>query len=122
TLMKPFKNPLIVSSIVGTLLLILDIQIPPAVFAPLELLGYAAIPTLLLAFGVSFVGVKPLISTREHLPEILLTIGMKAVFMPLITVIIGISFFGLSGTELFAAALVASFPAGQTIYNFAITY
>ncbi|MGB3414935.1 MAG: AEC family transporter [Microbacteriaceae bacterium] len=122
TISKPFKNPLILSSLLGTLLLLLDIQLPAALFNPLELLGYAAIPTLLLAFGVSMSGAKPLVNTRASIKEILLVVSVKAIFMPLITVLIGIFLFDLQGTELFALALVASFPAGQTIYNYAITY
>lgn len=122
TIIKPFKNPLVISSLLGTTLLMLDIEVPKIIFDPLELLGYAAIPTLLLAFGVSMSGAKPLVASRGAIKEILFVVAVKAIFMPLVTVLIGILLFNISGPGLFALALVALFPAGQTIYNYAITY
>lgn len=122
TLIKPFLNPLVISSLLGTVLLLNDIQLPEIIMEPLSMLGYAAIPTLLLAFGVSMSGAEPLVSTRNAIKEILLVVFFKAIIMPAIIITIGIFVFGISGSELFALALVSLFPSGQTIYNYAITY
>jgi malonate transporter len=53
---QPLRNPMIIASVVAVLIAVLGIQVPAPVLAPLGILGGAAIPMVLLAFGMSLHG------------------------------------------------------------------
>ncbi len=57
----PIKNPLVVSTLLGVLVALAGITLPDVVTAPLEILGGAAVPLMLMAFGISLWG-------RRHWP------------------------------------------------------
>src|SRR5262245_31989580 len=59
-LSRPFTNPLTVASILGVLLSVTGATLPRPVLDPLELIGGMAVPSMLLAYGVSLrLGPRP---------------------------------------------------------------
>lgn len=122
TLIKPFKNPIVIGSLIGTTMLLFGWKLPQFLYEPMNLLGRSSIPMLLLAFGVSIYGSRPLREPGLQLPEVLTAIFAKTVVMPVSSILIGVYGFNMSGIDLFALALVSALPAGQTVYNFAINY
>ena len=94
---------------------------PPVVFEPLSLLGGAAIPMMLMAFGMSLHGSRPLrrgSSRRAAATSALL----KAVVMPLVAFALARWVFRLDGDALHAAVLLAGLPTAQNVYNYAARY
>ncbi|HWH97502.1 MAG TPA: AEC family transporter, partial [Pseudolysinimonas sp.] len=57
-LLQPVRNPLIIASALGLVIALTGIQIPPEVFRPFELIGGAAVPVMLVAFGMSLHGTR----------------------------------------------------------------
>jgi malonate transporter len=97
------------------------VRLPEPVLAPFELIGGAAVPLILMAFGMSLHGMRPL-QAGSGRREIFVATAIKAVVMPGFAYLIAHFGFGLSGTPLFASVVLAALPAAQNVYNFASRY
>ncbi len=120
-LTQPLRNPMIIASLAGLVCALFEYLPPEPVLAPLELIGGAAIPLVLLAFGMSLVGQKPL-QPGQGRTEIIVSSAIKLVVMPIVAFLFGRFVFGLSGVELFGVVALAALPTAQNIYNFAARY
>lgn len=120
-LTQPFRNPMIIASALGVVVSLTGVQLPDAVFEPFKMLGGAAVPLVLMAFGMSLSGSKPL-QPGSGRREILTAALLKSVGMPTIAYVAGHFIFGASGHLLFVMVVLAALPAAQNIYNFADTY
>lgn len=118
---QPVRNPMIIASILGVLVALLGTDIPDAVYEPLVLLGGAAVPLVLLAFGMSLRGSRPL-GSREHRAEVITATAIKTVVMPFLTYLLARFAFGLDGELLFAAVVMATLPTAQNTFLFASRY
>lgn len=120
-LTQPVRNPMIIASLLGILVDVLHIPIPAAVYQPFELLGGAAVPLVLMAFGMSLHGSRPLQAGNGR-AEIATAVLLKSVGMPLVAFVVARFAFGLEGHALFAAVALAALPTAQNVYNFAARY
>jgi len=120
-LTQPVRNPMIIASLLGILVDVLDIPVPAAVYQPFELLGGAAVPLVLMAFGMSLYGSRPLQAGHSR-AEIATAVALKSVVMPLVAFAVARFAFGLDGHALFAAVALAALPTAQNVYNFAARY
>jgi malonate transporter and related proteins len=120
-LTQPVRNPMIIASLLGILVDVLHIPIPAAVYQPFELLGGAAVPLVLMAFGMSLHGSRPLQAGHGRV-EIATAVLLKSVGMPLVAFAVARYAFGLEGHALFAAVALAALPTAQNVYNFAARY
>lgn len=93
-------------------------QVPEPVMAPLEILGGASIPMILMSFGASLKGDRVL--QTDRLPTITATV-LKLVGMPALAWATG-SALGLNGDLLYAAIILAALPTAQNVYNYTATY
>ncbi|OHF36922.1 AEC family transporter [Corynebacterium sp. HMSC074A01] len=93
-------------------------QVPEPVMAPLEILGGASIPMILMSFGASLKGDGVL--SQERLPTLTAT-TLKLVAMPALALLVG-SLMGLNGTQLYAALILSALPTAQNVYNYTATY
>ncbi|MGA1836826.1 AEC family transporter [Herbiconiux sp. 11R-BC] len=118
---QPLRNPIILASLLGLVIALTGLQLPDAVYAPFQLIGGAAIPLVLLSFGMSLVGQKPL-QPGSGRAEVLVATGIKIVLMPLVAYVVGRFVFGLDGARLFGVVALAALPTAQNIYNFASRY
>jgi len=117
-LLQPVRNPLIIASAVGFLFAILGVELPADVLRPFELIGAAAVPVMLLAFGMSLHGTRVL-AAGEYRKDAIVASVFKLVLMPLAAWLLGRFVFGLEGHALFAAAALAALPTGQNVFNYA---
>lgn len=92
--------------------------VPEPVLAPLEILGGASIPLILMSFGASLTGEKVLQSHR--LPTITAT-ALKLVGMPAVAWVAA-RLLHLGGDEMYAALILCALPTAQNVYNYAATY
>lgn len=119
-LTQPVRNPMIIASVLGILVDLSGLKLPDAVLKPFELLGGAAVPLVLLAFGMSLVGARPLQAGAGR-AAIVTAVVLKSAVMPLIA--FGAArLLGLEGQSLFAAVALAALPTAQNVYNFAARY
>jgi predicted permease len=119
-LTQPLRNPMILASVAGLVVDATGWHIPDPVFQPFVLLGGAAVPTVLLAFGMSLSGARPLRARTER-ATILVSSAGKVVFMPLLAWIVASSL-GVHGHDLFAYVALAALPTAQNVFNFASRY
>ncbi|KFF59586.1 membrane protein [Cryobacterium sp. MLB-32] len=120
-LTQPLRNPMIIASVAGIAVAILGIELPVPVVAPLELIGGAAIPMVLMSFGMSLHG-QHLLKRGTGRKQVIVASVIKVVVMPVIAYLLGRVVFGLEDTELFAVVAVSALPTAQNIFNFSARY
>jgi len=88
---------------------------------PFRIVGAAAVPVVLIAFGMSLHGRK-LLAPGSGRRDILLASAIKLAVMPLIAWLFGRFVFGLDHDQLFAAVVLAGLPTAQNIFVYAQRY
>lgn len=114
-------NPIIIASAAGLTVAGTGIQLPEPVVAPFDLIAGAAIPIVLIAFGASFVGLRPL-QRGTGLRGVVLASFIKVALMPFVAYLAGTLIFHLDGRALFASVLIAALPTGQMVFSYAARY
>lgn len=120
-LTQPVRNPMIIASALGLAVAILGIPIPEAVMEPFDIVGGAAIPMVLMVFGMSLRGRPPLVDAGSRLASIV-AIGLKSVGMPAVAFVLGEFVFALPPDQVLAATVMAALPTAQNIHQFAMRY
>ena len=120
-LSQPFRNPLAVGSLIGLLLALTGIKLPVFLSAPLTLVGGIAVPSMLLAYGISLrLGPPP--GAGEPTIQIATLATLKLVVQPIVAYLIGAYAVGLAGHNLLAVTVIAALPTAQNIFTFALRY
>lgn len=120
-LLQPVRNPLIIASLLGMLVAVTRIELPAPVLAPFELVGGAAIPVVLLGFGMSLHGSRVLAPGTDR-KDVLLASGLKLIVMPVVAWLVGHFGFAMTGHTLFAVVALAALPTAQNVFNYAQRY
>ncbi|GAA1817867.1 AEC family transporter [Nesterenkonia flava] len=115
-------NPVIVGAFLGLLFSWQGWRFPVPVQESVELLAAASIPLLLLAFGLALVGSHPLDKASGRRRDVLFATLVKLVLHPGIAYLVAAFLFGLEGTMLFAAVIMASLPTAQNVLVTAVRY
>jgi malonate transporter len=118
---QPVRNPMIIASFVGVALSWSGLTLPAVLWEPLLLLGGAAVPLVLLAFGMSLHGNSPL-SERVNRVDVITATVLKSVVMPAIAFVFAALVFHLDDQLVFGAVLMASLPTAQNVFMFASRY
>ncbi|MFC7340236.1 AEC family transporter [Saccharopolyspora griseoalba] len=119
--LAPFRNPIVICSLLGVGLSLTGTRIPGPVAEPLTLLGHLSVPTVLLAFGISLCGSTLPAGGAERWP-VLVSVGVKSFAHPVIAYAIGAGLFGMTGAPLFAAVVISALPAAQNLFVYASRY
>lgn len=114
------SNPIILASIAGFIVALFSIPIPELVIAPISMLGDAAIPMVLLSFGISLYGQRAL-KRGTGLRSVFVASTIKLLIMPLIAWSFATAL-GMSAHEVFVATVISALPTAQNVYNYAATY
>ena len=115
----PLRNPVILGLAAGALCSALAWRPPDEVTGPLGLLGGAAVPTALVALGLSLTARGP--SPARERTEVLALSALKLLAQPLLAYLIGLAL-GLDRTTLLALVVCAALPTAQNTYIFASEY
>ncbi|MBM7819312.1 putative permease [Cellulosimicrobium cellulans] len=120
-LAQPVRNPIILGSFAGAVVSLTGWTPPVAVMAPLEILGGAAIPMILLAFGMSLHGTRPL---RRGEPRAAVGVASvaKLVVMPVVAFVVARFVLGLDDAAVASAVTLAALPTAQNVYNYAARF
>ncbi|GAA1611855.1 AEC family transporter [Leucobacter chromiireducens] len=113
-------NPVILGSVAGFLVALLALPVPELLLAPVDMLGGAAIPMVLLSFGMSLRGQRAL-QRGTGRAAVFVATGLKIFAMPLVAWLLALAF-GLPSHEVFVATTIAALPTAQNVYNYAATY
>ena len=116
------KNPMIVGSGLGLLVAGTGWQVPSLVMEPIHLIGGAAIPAMLMAFGMSLNGSKPLQSATGRRADVLLASAFKLIVHPAIAFVFARFALGMEGQALFAAVVTSALPTAQNVFVAATRY
>ena len=114
-------NPTIIASAIGLLLVLLGARIPEVVLEPVQSLADMAIPAMLLAYGLSLHGSRPLAKDDGYRGLIAVASGSKLLLMPVIAVGVGL-LLGLRGASLYEVVVMAALPTAQNVYVAAARY
>lgn len=120
-LMQPFRNPIIIGSLLGLLVSVTGVTLPEAVLEPFSLIGMAALPLMLLSFGMSLSGSR-LLQPGSGRRDVLFATAIKLAIMPVVAWFVGRYGFGITGHELFAVVVLAGLPTAQNVFNYAQRY
>ncbi|MCA5892347.1 AEC family transporter [Isoptericola sp. NEAU-Y5] len=120
-LSQPVRNPIILGSLAGAVVSVTGWTVPDVVLAPLEILGGGAIPMILLAFGMSLHGSRPL-APGDGRSAILVASALKSVVMPALAFVLARYAFELDQATVVAAVTLAALPTAQNIYNYAARF
>ena len=129
-LLLPVRNPIILASAVGLAFAVLAWHPYADVLRPLQLLGQAAVPTALLALGLSLGagrgpnGQAPLTPRARVSPRVAVAtlVGLKLVAQPVIAFLVGRYGFGLQGRVLLGSVVMSGLPTAQNVFVYASRY
>ncbi|NUQ31836.1 MAG: AEC family transporter, partial [Dermatophilaceae bacterium] len=108
SLRRMFSNPITLGAVAGLLIAVFHLDLPRVVAAPIDLLGAMAVPSMLVAFGISLRrGPRP--ATGQGAGHVWTIVGLKILFMPAVALGVGLAL-GLRREALFAVVVTAALP------------
>ena len=117
----PLRNPLTVGSILGLVLAITGLRLPTAIHDPLELVGGMAVPSMLIAYGISLrLGPRP--GQGTSVGEVAAITALKLVVQPVTAYVVARFVLGLGETGLLAVTVLSALPTAQNIFVHATRY
>ena len=116
------RNPMIVGSGLGLLVAGTGWRVPDLVMQPIHLIGGAAIPAMLIAFGMSLNGSRPLQASAGRRLDTLLASGFKLVVHPALAYVFARFLLGMEGQALFAVVVTSALPTAQNVFVAASRY
>lgn len=125
-LLQPFHQPLLIGSLGGIAISAVSAHVgwfvvPQFLFDPIAMIGNAAVPMILMAFGMSLYGKQPAQSKTDRNATVTVAV-LKNIVMPIIAFLIAYYALGFRGATLYACVVLAALPTGQNVYNYAARY
>ncbi|EMY33982.1 permease [Arthrobacter crystallopoietes BAB-32] len=121
-LLQIVRNPVLIGTAIGLLLAATEWEPPQLVMEPIRLIGGAAVPAMLIAFGISLNGSKPLQAEGGRRADVLLGTVLKLVLQPAIAYLVARFALGMEGHLLFSAVVLAALPSAQNVFVTAQRY
>lgn len=116
------RNPLIIGSAFGLVFSITDWQLWGPLNESIDLIAGAAIPAMLMAFGISLVGSRPLDKKQGRRRDTLLASAVKLLIHPLAAWVLAAFIFQLDANGVLVATVLASLPTAQNVFVSASRY
>ncbi|WP_229074615.1 AEC family transporter [Actinoplanes sp. DH11] len=116
-LLGPAANPLVVAVTLGAFVNLSGVRPPAALMDPISTVAQAAVPVVLIAFGMSLSGRRVLAPGPERLPTIA-AVTCKLLVMPVVAFLLALAF-GLSREAAYTVTILAALPAAQNLYLYA---
>ncbi|MCU1550307.1 MAG: hypothetical protein JWR36_867 [Glaciihabitans sp.] len=120
-LLQPVRNPLIIASALGVIVAVTGVKLPQPVLEPFSLIGAAAVPVVLLSFGMSLHGQR-ILGAGSNRRDVVVATAIKLLVMPVVAWAAGEFIFGLQGKALFVVVALAALPTAQNVLNYAQRY
>ena len=117
----PLRNPLVFAILAGVLTSSLGWSPPPSILTGLGEIGHAAVPVILIAFGIALTG-RRVLSPGSSRGEALLATGIKVALMPAVALLLARYALGLGSRDVLTVVLLAALPTAQNVFNYADRY
>ena len=117
-LRRTVTNPIVVGSVLGVLISLSGIRLPPIVLDPLQLIADACVPVLLISYGISLHGQR-ILGPSGRRRDILLASALKLAAMPLVAWVVAAFVFHLSPHDVLIVTVLAALPTAQNVFNYA---
>ncbi|MCU7724821.1 AEC family transporter [Actinoplanes sp. KI2] len=114
TVLAPLRNPMIVAVLVGALFSVTGLRLPAVIAAPITTMGHAAVPMVLIAFGMSLSGRRVLAAGPDRVPTVA-AVALKVAGMPAIAFLLAVVL-GLSREQTYAVTVLAALPTAQNVF------
>lgn len=121
TVFRTFKNPVIGGSLLGLLISVFHLKLPQIVWDATGMIGHAAVPLLLIAFGISLHGTK-ILEAREQRTNIIAASLLKLIAMPIVAWALATYVFHLDAHSIYAVTVLAALPVAANVFNYASEY
>jgi predicted permease len=121
TVLRSLRNPLLVASLLGFVLAVTRVHLPQPVLEPFRLIGGAAVPLMLMGFGMSLHGQR-ILEPGTGRRDVVLATALKLAGMPLAAWLLGAFVFHLDAPTLHAAVVLAGLPTAQNVLVYATRY
>jgi predicted permease len=108
---------MIIAVVLGLIASVTGLRLPSVLAHPVATIGSAAVPVVLIAFGMSLSGRRVLAPGPDRLPAIA-AVTLKTVIMPAIAFVLAVSL-GLGRPETYAVTVLAGLPTAQNIFLYA---
>lgn len=116
------RNPIIIGTLIGLFLAATGLNLPVIILEPVTLIGGAAVPAMLLAFGISLVGSRLLQRDGGRRADVVLASAFKLVLQPVLAYLLARFVLGMEGHLLFAVVVTAALPTAQNVFVAANRY
>jgi malonate transporter and related proteins len=114
TLITPLRNPMIVAVLLGAFFSVTGLRLPTVIANPITTIGDAAVPLVLIAFGMSLSGRRVLAPGPDRLATIAAVV-LKIAVMPAIAYLLAVVL-GLSSEAAYAVTVLAALPTAQNVF------
>ncbi|WP_223627096.1 AEC family transporter [Microbacterium sp. EST19A] len=114
-------NPIVVASVLGTLVAVSGIELPAIVLQPADLIADACVPLLLIAYGMSLHGQR-IFAPSGRRRDIVLATTLNLIVMPVLAWGVARFVFGLSAHDVLVVTVLAALPTAQNVFNYSQRY
>ncbi|MEU6641804.1 AEC family transporter [Saccharomonospora sp. NPDC046836] len=121
TLTAPVRNPIAVATAAGLIVSSTGWEPPAPIMQPIELLANAAVPAMLLAFGITLHRAAWPGRDKETLPLLTTVVVLKNFVHPALAWLAGLVL-GLDGHSLLAVVVCAALPTAQNVFGYAVRF
>jgi hypothetical protein len=116
-LATPLRNPLIAAVILGVVLAVSGLRLPSVVADPIATIGDAAVPVVLIVFGLSLHGQRVLAPGSDRAATIV-AVAFKTAVMPAIAFLLATAV-RLPRESTYAVTVLAGLPTAQNVFLYA---
>ncbi|MFJ7275239.1 AEC family transporter [Kitasatospora sp. NPDC098663] len=117
----PLRNPILLATALGAAASACGLHLPAELNRSCELLGGAAVPTALVALGMSLHN-RPPATGRSLRAEVGLTVAVKTLIQPLVAFAVAGPLLHLPAHQLLTVVLFSALPTAQNVYVYAREY
>ncbi|MFS0733136.1 AEC family transporter [Microbacterium sp. 1P10UB] len=120
-LRRTATNPILIGSVLGTLVAVTGIDLPHVVMDPAQLIADACVPVLLISYGISLHGQRVL-GAHGRRRDVLVASALKLLVMPVIAWAVATFLFRLAPSEVLVVVVLAALPTAQNVFNYSQRY
>ena len=117
SILRTVTNPIVVGSVLGTLVSVTGLELPPMVMQPALLIANACVPVMLISYGISLHGQRVLGASGRR-RDVVLASSLKLFAMPVIAWALAEFAFGLSPHDVLIVTVLAALPTAQNVFNY----
>ncbi|WP_250005584.1 AEC family transporter [Actinoplanes sp. M2I2] len=117
SLRAPLRNPLTVALLLGVILAVTGLKLPGVLAQPVDAIGQAAVPVVLLVFGMSLSGRRLLAPGPDRGPTAAAVV-LKTAVMPALAFALA-HVLRLPPTQTYGVTVMAALPTAQNIFLYA---